>query len=65
LKLGKRFQYFEPAMDVKIRVEPELVKALGTAGLGLSILPPDKDDPKFRAGRLSGQLGKISFLPKR
>jgi type II secretion system protein N len=65
VKLAKRFQYFEPAMDVKIRVEPELVKALGTAGLGLSILPPDKDDPKFRAGRLSGQMGKISFLPKR
>lgn len=65
VKMAKRIQYFEPAMDVKIRVEPELVKALGTAGLGLSILPPDKDDPKFRAGRLSGQLGKLSFLPKR
>jgi type II secretion system protein N len=65
VKLNKRLQYTEPAMDVKIRVEPELVKGLGTAGLGLSILPPDKEDPKFRAGRLSGSLGKLSFLPKR
>ncbi len=65
VKLNKRLQYAEPAMDVKIRVEPELVKALGTAGLGLSILPPDKDDPKFRSGRLSGSLGKLSFMPKR
>jgi type II secretion system protein N len=65
LKLNKRVQYTEPNMDVKIRVEPELVKALGTAGLGLSILPPDKDDPKFRAGHLSGSLGRLTFLPKR
>jgi type II secretion system protein N len=65
LRLNKRLQYVEPAMDIKIRVEPELVKDLGTAGLGLSILPPDKDDPKFRAGRLSGSLGKLSFLGRR
>ncbi|KFE63292.1 type II secretion system protein GspN [Hyalangium minutum] len=65
LKLNKRLQYAEPAMDIKIRVEPELVKELGTAGLGLSILPPDKEDPKFRAGRLSGSMGKLSFLGKR
>ncbi|MDY7225450.1 type II secretion system protein GspN [Hyalangium rubrum] len=65
LRLKQRLQYSEPAMDVRLRVEPELVKNLGTAGLGLSILPPDKDDPKFRAGRLSGSLGKLNFLPKR
>ena len=50
VKLNKRLQYSEPAMDVKIRVEPELVKALGTAGLGLSILPPDKDDRSSARG---------------
>jgi type II secretion system protein N len=65
VKLQKRLQYTEPAMDVKIRVEPELTKELGPAGMGLSILPPDKEDPKFRAGRLSGSLGKLSFQPKR
>jgi type II secretion system protein N len=65
VKLAKRFQYSEPAMDVKLRVEPELVKSLGPIGMGVNILPPDKDDPKFRAGRLSGSLGKLSFLPKR
>jgi type II secretion system protein N len=65
VKLGKRLQYTEPAMDVKLRVEQELVKSLGPVGLGLNILPPDKEDPKFRAGRLSGTLGRLSFLPKR
>lgn len=65
VKLNKRIQYAEPAMDIKIRVEPELVKELGPAGMGLSILPPDKDDPKFRSGRLSGSLGKLNFVPKR
>jgi type II secretion system protein N len=65
LKLNKRLQYSEPAMDVKLRVEQELVKSLGPIGLGINILPPDKDDPKFRAGRLSGSFGKLSFLPKR
>lgn len=65
LKLAKRIQYSEPAMDVKLRVEQELVKSLGPIGMGLNILPPDKEDPKFRAGRLSGSLGRLSFLPKR
>jgi type II secretion system protein N len=65
VKLNKRVQYTEPAMDVRLRVEPELVKSLGPAGMGLSILPPDKDDPRFRSGRLSGSMGKLSFLPKR
>jgi type II secretion system protein N len=65
LRLKQRLQYTEPAIDVKLRVEPELVKNLGTAGLGLSILPADKEDPKFRAGRLSGSLGKLAFQPPR
>jgi type II secretion system protein N len=65
LKLKQRLQYAEPAIDVKLRVEPELTKSLGPAGLGLSILSPDKDDPKFRVGRLSGSFGKLSFQPKR
>jgi type II secretion system protein N len=65
LKLNKRLQYSEPAMDVKLRVEQQLKDSLGPIGLGINILPPDKDDPKFRAGRLSGSFGKLSFLPKR
>ena len=65
VKLKQRLQYTEPAVDVKLRVEPELVKNLGPAGLGLSILPADKDDPRFRAAQLSGSLGKLAFKPKR
>jgi type II secretion system protein N len=65
LKLKPRLQYAEPLMDIKIRVDPDLVKELGAGGMGLSILPPDKEDPKFRAGRLSGSLGRPTFLGKR
>lgn len=65
VRLKQRLQYTEPTVDVKLRVEPELVKSLGPAGLGLSILPADKDDPRFRAAQLSGSLGKLAFKPKR
>ena len=61
VKLGKRLLYIEPDMEVKLRVEQELQKSLGPVGLGLNILPPDKDDPKFRSGRLTGQLGRLAF----
>ncbi|HEX8705688.1 MAG TPA: type II secretion system protein GspN [Myxococcaceae bacterium] len=65
LKLKQRLQYTEPAVDVKLRVEPELTKNLGPAGLGLAILPADKEDPRFRAAQLSGSLGKLAFRPKK
>ncbi len=65
LKLKQRLQYTEPSVDVKLRVEPELTKNLGPAGLGLAILPADKEDPRFRAARLSGSFGKLAFQPKR
>ncbi len=65
LKLKQRLQYTEPALDVKLRVEPELVKSLGPAGMGLSFLPPDKDDPKFRGGHLSSKMGKLAFAAKK
>jgi type II secretion system protein N len=65
LKLKQRLQYTEPTVDVKLRVEPELTKSLGPAGLGLAILPADKDDNRFRAASLSGSLGKLAFKPKK
>jgi len=65
LRLKQRLQYIEPAVDVKLRVEPELTKNLGPAGLGLAILPADKDDNRFRAATLSSSMGKLAFKPKK
>ena len=65
LKLGKKVEYSEPAMDVNIKLDPEFQKKLGLIGSGLTILPPDKKDPSFRAARLAGFLNRPTFLPRR
>jgi type II secretion system protein N len=65
LKLGRRVAYSEPALDVRIKAEPEFTKRVGVLGAGLTLLPPDKQDPKFRAGRLTGFLNRPNFQPKR
>jgi type II secretion system protein N len=65
LKLGKKLEYSEPAMDVNIKLDPEFQKRLGLLGAGVTILPPDKKDPTFRAARLAGFLNRPTFLPRR
>ncbi|MFP2905200.1 type II secretion system protein GspN, partial [Pyxidicoccus sp. 3LFB2] len=65
LKLGKRLEYSEPAMDVNIKLDPEFQKRLGPIGMGVTILPPDKKDPSFRAARLAGFLNRPTFTPRR
>ncbi len=65
LKLGKRLEYSEPGMDVNIKLDPEFQKRLGMLGAGVTILPPDKKDPSFRAARLAGFLNRPTFLPRR
>ncbi|MFP2924741.1 type II secretion system protein GspN, partial [Pyxidicoccus sp. 3LG] len=65
LKLGKKVEYSEPAMDVNIKLEPEAQKRLGAVAMGLTILPPDKKDPSFRAAKLGGFLNRPTFLPRR
>ncbi|WP_426750720.1 type II secretion system protein GspN [Myxococcus sp. Y35] len=65
LKLGKRLEYSEPGMDVNIKLDPEFQKRLGMLGAGVTILPPDKKDPSFRAARLGGFLNRPTFLPRR
>jgi type II secretion system protein N len=65
LKLGKKLEYSEPAMDVNIKLDPEAQKRLGAVAMGLTILPPDKKDPSFRAARLAGFLNRPTFLPRR
>ncbi len=65
LKLGKRLEYSEPGMDVNIKLDPEFQKRLGLMGASVTILPPDKKDPSFRAARLAGFLNRPTFLPRR
>ncbi|GEN08768.1 type II secretion system protein N [Myxococcus fulvus] len=65
LKLGKRLEYSEPAMDVNLRLDPEAQKRLGLLAAGITIFPPDKKDPSFRAARLGGFLNRPTFLPRR
>ncbi|PTL80441.1 type II secretion system protein GspN [Vitiosangium sp. GDMCC 1.1324] len=65
VKLGQRLDVSQPDMDFKLRAEPEFVKRLGLLGAGLSILPADKTDPKFRVAHLSGFFNRPTFGPAR
>jgi len=65
LKLGKKLELSEPNLDLRIKAEPEFVKRLGMLGAALSILGPDKKDPQFRAGKLTGLLSRPNFQPAR
>jgi len=65
LKLKRALEYSEPAIDLKIKLEPALSQRLGMIAAGLSILPPDRQNPDFRVGRLTGFLNRPRFGPGR
>lgn len=65
LKLSRRPAYSEPAIDLKLKAEPQFVKNLGMIGAGLAMLGPDKADPSFRAARITGYLNRPNFQPAR
>ncbi|MBM4378193.1 MAG: type II secretion system protein GspN [Deltaproteobacteria bacterium] len=65
LKLGKKLELSEPNLDLRLKTEPEFVKRLGMVGAALSMLGPDKKDPQFRAGKLTGLLSRPNFQPAR
>lgn len=65
LKLGRKLELSEPNLDLRIKAEPEFVKRLGMMGAALSILGPDKKDPSFRAGKVTGLLSRPNFQPAR
>ncbi|HZI11592.1 MAG TPA: type II secretion system protein GspN [Myxococcus sp.] len=65
LKLGKKLEYSEPGMDVNLKLDPEAQKRLGLVAAGLTILPPDKKDPSFRAARFAGFLNRPTFTARR
>ncbi len=61
LKLAKRLEYFEPALEVRVKPDPEFQKRLGLLGSALSMIGADPKDPTWRMGRLSGYLGRPQF----
>lgn len=61
LKLAKRLEYSEPAMEIRVKPDPEFQKRLGMLGSALSMIGPDPKDPTWRMGRLSGYLGRPQF----
>ena len=65
LKLGQRLDVSQPDMDFKLRLEPAATQRLGILGSGLTILPPDKTDGRFRVAHLSGFLNRPNFGPAR
>jgi type II secretion system protein N len=65
IKLGQRVDLSQPEMTFKLRAEPEFVKRLGILGAGLSVLPTDKEDSRFRVAQLSGFLNRPNFGPPR
>jgi len=65
VKLGQRLDVSQPDMNFKLRAEPEFVGRLGLLGAGLTVLPADKDDPKFRVAHLGGFFNRPQFGPAR
>lgn len=61
LKLAKRLEYSEPALEVRVKPDPEFQKRLGLLGSALSMIGADPKDPTWRLGRLSGYLGRPQF----
>jgi type II secretion system protein N len=65
VKLKRQLEYSEPAIDFKVKLEKALSQRLGIVAAGLSALAPDKQDPDYRAGRLTGFLNKPRLGPAR
>lgn len=58
VKLAKRPDYSELNLELKLKAEPDFVKRLGILGSGLSILPTDRENDKFRVAKINGYLGR-------
>lgn len=61
LKLAKRLDYSEAALELRVKPDPEFQKRLGLLGSALSMIGADPKDPTWRLGRLTGFLGRPQF----
>lgn len=65
VKLGRRLEYSELALDVRLKFEQAFQQRLGPLALAVNMLPADRDNPGWRGGRLTGMVGSPRFAPKR
>jgi type II secretion system protein N len=65
VKMGRRPEYIELALGLRLRPEADFLKRLGVIGAGFTVLPQDGELPGFRDARVSGYLGKPVFNPGR
>jgi type II secretion system protein N len=65
VKLGRRLEYSELAMDVRLKFEQAFQQRLGPLALAVNMLPVDRDNPGWRGGRLTGMVSSPRFGPKR
>jgi type II secretion system protein N len=65
VKLGRRLEYSELALDVGLKFEQAFQQRLGPLALAVNMLPQDRDKPGWRGGRLSGMVSSPRFGPKR
>lgn len=65
VKMGRRPEYIELALGLRLRPEADFLKRLGVFGAGFTVLPMDGELPGFRDVRVSGYLGKPVFNPGR
>ncbi|WP_223635182.1 type II secretion system protein GspN [Corallococcus sp. EGB] len=65
VKLGRRLEYSELALDVKLKFEQAFQQRLGPLALAVNMLPQDHDNPGWRGGRLTGMVSSPRFGPKR
>jgi type II secretion system protein N len=65
MKMGRRPEYVELGLGLRVRPEADLLKRLGVLGAGFNLLPQDGELPGFRDVRVSGYLGKPVFNPGR
>lgn len=61
LKLAKRFEYAEPNLELRYKIEDDLKKRLGPLSMGVSMLPSDPKDPTFKLSKVTGFLGRPNF----
>lgn len=65
VKMGRRPEYIELALGLRLRPEADFLKRLGVIGAGFTVLPQDGELPGFRDARVTGYLGKPVFNPGR
>lgn len=61
LKLGKKVEYSESTLEIRLKTDPEFQKRLGLLGSAFSMIAADPKDPAWRMGHLTGYLGRPQF----